>query len=219
MTLCLGLLLNVLGFSGLWAASTFRIAPLYWEIVGFSVLASLAGYFTDTAAIATNLKNFPHERGAVVGTAPSLFISTMRRILCLRVRSLTSISASSFRLAQIFPGAVSWAVRGDLHRGAVHRRHLLPPGAGAAAAGGGSAGHALHQSGAVGRGIRDRHGGAPQQNRSGVESCTCWSLACVRDVISGDCERVIITDWPSAVVPQGLASCGATRSSWLWLCT
>lgn len=44
-----------------------RIRPAYWQVACIAVIAPLAGTFMDTATLATCTRNFPTERGTVIG--------------------------------------------------------------------------------------------------------------------------------------------------------
>lgn len=44
-----------------------RISPSYWQVVVIAVIAPLGGTFMDTSALITCTRNFPSERGSVIG--------------------------------------------------------------------------------------------------------------------------------------------------------
>lgn len=62
-----GLLEHFCGYSGLWLAATGRLVLPYWAMVGLTVMAFNGSNWIDTACIATNVQNFPTDRGTVVG--------------------------------------------------------------------------------------------------------------------------------------------------------
>lgn len=43
------------------------ILPSYWQVVVIAIIAPLAGTFMDTTALITCTRNFPSERGTVIG--------------------------------------------------------------------------------------------------------------------------------------------------------
>ena len=44
-----------------------RINPSYWQVVFIAMIAPFAGTFSDTSALATCTRNFPAERGTIIG--------------------------------------------------------------------------------------------------------------------------------------------------------
>lgn len=62
-----GLLEHFCGYFGLWLAASGRLALPYWAMVALTVMAFNGSNWIDTACIATNVHNFPHDRGTVVG--------------------------------------------------------------------------------------------------------------------------------------------------------
>lgn len=44
-----------------------RINPSYWQVVIIAMVAPFAGTFWDTSALATCTRNFPAERGTIIG--------------------------------------------------------------------------------------------------------------------------------------------------------
>ena len=44
-----------------------RISPSYWQVVFIAMVGPFAGTFWDTSALATCTRNFPAERGTVIG--------------------------------------------------------------------------------------------------------------------------------------------------------
>ena len=44
-----------------------RISPGYWQVVLIAMVGPFAGTFWDTSALATCTRNFPAERGTVIG--------------------------------------------------------------------------------------------------------------------------------------------------------
>lgn len=67
LSLLLGCLTTFLGFFGLWAALTQRFIATVWQLAALAALAGNGGTWFDTCCLATNLRNFPAQRGPVVG--------------------------------------------------------------------------------------------------------------------------------------------------------
>lgn len=68
MVLLWGLTEHFCGYFGLWLVASGKLALPYWAMVGLTVMAFNGSNWIDTACIATNVHNFPHDRGTVVGT-------------------------------------------------------------------------------------------------------------------------------------------------------
>ncbi|CAL5228367.1 g11486 [Coccomyxa viridis] len=66
-TLLVGAVLNTVGYLALWASAAGRINPSYWQVVIIAMVAPFAGTFWDTSALATCTRNFPAERGTIIG--------------------------------------------------------------------------------------------------------------------------------------------------------
>ncbi|KAG7673357.1 hypothetical protein Ndes2526B_g03202 [Nannochloris sp. 'desiccata'] len=67
LSLVMGCLTTFLGFFGLWAAITKRVIATTWQLAALAALAGNGGTWFDTCCLATNLRNFPAQRGPVVG--------------------------------------------------------------------------------------------------------------------------------------------------------
>ena len=67
LSLIMGCLTTFLGFFGLWAAVTKRFIANTWQLAAMAALAGNGGTWFDTCCLATNLRNFPAQRGPVVG--------------------------------------------------------------------------------------------------------------------------------------------------------
>jgi hypothetical protein len=48
-----------------------RIELAYWQVIAAAVLACNGGAWTDTACLVTSTRNFPGERGTVIGILKS----------------------------------------------------------------------------------------------------------------------------------------------------
>lgn len=72
LVLMWGLVEHFCGYFGLWLAASGRLSLPYWAMVGLTVMAFNGSNWIDTACIATNVHNFPHDRGTVVGATPFL---------------------------------------------------------------------------------------------------------------------------------------------------
>ncbi|EIE19129.1 Nodulin-like-domain-containing protein [Coccomyxa subellipsoidea C-169] len=72
LVLLWGLTEHFCGYFGLWLAASGRLQLPYWAMVGLTVMAFNGSNWIDTACIATNVHNFPHDRGTVVGVLKSL---------------------------------------------------------------------------------------------------------------------------------------------------
>ncbi len=73
--LLIGLTEHVCGYLGLWLVASGRAVLPYWAMVGLTVMAFNGSNWIDTACIATNVHNFPSDRGSVVGMSPAPAIS------------------------------------------------------------------------------------------------------------------------------------------------
>eukprot|EP00891_Asterochloris_glomerata_P001572 jgi/Astpho2/1572/fgenesh1_pg.00026_%23_48_t len=71
VTLLIGTVCNLTGFLGLWAAATGRIPGPFWLLVVLALIGCNGGTWTDTAVMVTSVRNFPNERGTVVGILKS----------------------------------------------------------------------------------------------------------------------------------------------------
>jgi MFS family permease len=67
LSLIMGCLTTFLGFIGLWAAVTKRFIASVWQLAMLAAIAGNGGTWFDTCCLATNLRNFPAQRGPVVG--------------------------------------------------------------------------------------------------------------------------------------------------------
>ena len=67
------------GYFGLWLAASGRLVLPYWAMVGLTVMAFNGSNWIDTACIATNVHNFPHYRGTVVGK-PAPLPNTLKEL-------------------------------------------------------------------------------------------------------------------------------------------
>lgn len=67
LVLCWGLLEHICGYLGLWLVASGHAVLPYWAMVALTVMAFNGSNWIDTACIATNVHNFPGDRGSVVG--------------------------------------------------------------------------------------------------------------------------------------------------------
>jgi MFS family permease len=67
LSLIMGCMTTFLGFFGLWAAITKRFIATTWQLAALAALAGNGGTWFDTCCLATNLRNFPAQRGPIVG--------------------------------------------------------------------------------------------------------------------------------------------------------
>ena len=67
LSLVIGSSTSFIGFIGLWAAITKRFTAKIWQLAVLTAIAGNGGTFFDTTCLATNLRNFPAQRGPVVG--------------------------------------------------------------------------------------------------------------------------------------------------------
>lgn len=65
--LLFGLMEHVCGYLGLWLVASGHAVLPYWAMVGLTVMAFNGSSWIDTACIATNVNNFPDNKGSVVG--------------------------------------------------------------------------------------------------------------------------------------------------------
>ena len=73
ITMSIGAFLSLGGYLLLWAAVTRRIAPTVSILALSSFISSHGSSWLDTTAIASTVRNFPHDRGRVLGLMKSLF--------------------------------------------------------------------------------------------------------------------------------------------------
>lgn len=73
LTLLIGCVVNALGFFLLWGTVTKSVyeATHVSQLMAFAMLAGNGGTWFDTSPLSTNLRNFPAERGFVVGIIKS----------------------------------------------------------------------------------------------------------------------------------------------------
>ncbi|KAK9862055.1 hypothetical protein WJX84_008210 [Apatococcus fuscideae] len=62
-----GVSAHVLGYSILWLQATERISLHYWQLIAICLLASNSIVWLDTSLLATNIRNFPFEKGTIAG--------------------------------------------------------------------------------------------------------------------------------------------------------
>lgn len=72
LTLLVGMVVNLIGFSALWAAGTGIINPPLWQVAVFAWIAHNNGTWFDTSSMVTIVRNFPNHRGTVVGAMKSI---------------------------------------------------------------------------------------------------------------------------------------------------
>ena len=68
LTCLVGLFSHTVGYVSIWLVATGRLDAPYWLLIAFGLLASSGLLWLDTAAIVTNMRNFPMERGDVAGS-------------------------------------------------------------------------------------------------------------------------------------------------------
>ena len=62
-----------MGYVLLWLAATGRANFSYWQLIVMCLLASNSIVWLDTALLATNIRNFPFEKGTIAGRRQGLF--------------------------------------------------------------------------------------------------------------------------------------------------
>lgn len=65
--LLMGALVNSCGYLALWAAMQGVYKVQFWQVALLAALACSGGTWSDVSCVATNMRNFPNERGTVVG--------------------------------------------------------------------------------------------------------------------------------------------------------
>jgi hypothetical protein len=77
------------GYSMLWLAVTRRIsAPPFWQMCLYICVACNTSTYFSTAVVVTNVKNFPRNRGIIIGLLKvenegSFFLSSSSLVVCL----------------------------------------------------------------------------------------------------------------------------------------
>eukprot|EP00884_Botryococcus_braunii_P017132 jgi/Botrbrau1/4101/Bobra.152_3s0049.1 len=72
LTILIATLLNLGGYSLLWfAAVSTEFNPAFWQVALIAMLACNGGTWTDMAALVTNARNWPNQRGTVIGILKS----------------------------------------------------------------------------------------------------------------------------------------------------
>ncbi|KAK9836313.1 hypothetical protein WJX81_004629 [Elliptochloris bilobata] len=71
LTMGIGAACNILGYLALWAGASGRVDLAYWQVVASTVLACNSGAWVDAACLVTSTRNFPGERGTVIGILKS----------------------------------------------------------------------------------------------------------------------------------------------------
>ncbi|KAK9814114.1 hypothetical protein WJX72_000842 [[Myrmecia] bisecta] len=85
----IGVLMQSAGYLAIWLTATHRITLQYWQLLLLSGIAANGVVWLDTAAIITNVRNFPDERGTVVGA--------MKSFLGISASVCTSIYLAAFQ--------------------------------------------------------------------------------------------------------------------------
>ncbi|DBA71965.1 TPA: hypothetical protein ACH3X2_010713 [Trebouxia sp. C0005] len=67
ITLLIGVIVNIFGWVSLWAAAKGLIPAPFWLVLIIAGLTCNGGTWFDTACLVTSVRNFPNERGTVVG--------------------------------------------------------------------------------------------------------------------------------------------------------
>lgn len=67
ITLLIGVIVNIFGWMSLWAAAKGLIPAPFWVVLIIAGLTCNGGTWFDTACLVTSVRNFPNERGTVVG--------------------------------------------------------------------------------------------------------------------------------------------------------
>ncbi|CAL5224648.1 g7366 [Coccomyxa viridis] len=109
VVLLIGLAEHVCGYLGLWLVASGRAVLPYWGMVGLTVMAFNGSNWIDTACIATNVHNFPGDRGSVVGV--------LKALVGMSASIFTTIYVAGFRpeaLSFLLFSAVGPAVLGLL---------------------------------------------------------------------------------------------------------
>ena len=66
-----------------------RISPSYWQVVFIAMVGPFAGTFWDTSALATCTRNFPAERGTVIGIIKACMGEARTDRMCPHIQSST----------------------------------------------------------------------------------------------------------------------------------
>ena len=78
-----GATLSALGYAALWAAATGRLPGTTAMLAAATFCWSHGSSFLDVCAVSTSIRNFPHDRGRVIGLTKSLYgISASVLVLC-----------------------------------------------------------------------------------------------------------------------------------------
>ena len=78
-----GSVLSLLGYLGMWAAATGRLPGTAAMISAGAFTWSHGSAFLDVCAVSASVRNFPHDRGRVLGLTKSLYgISASLLVLC-----------------------------------------------------------------------------------------------------------------------------------------
>ncbi|DBA83628.1 hypothetical protein WJX77_000101 [Trebouxia sp. C0004] len=67
ITLLIGVIVNSFGWMSLWAAAKGLIPAPFWLVLIIAGLTCNGGTWIDTVCLVTSVRNFPNERGTVVG--------------------------------------------------------------------------------------------------------------------------------------------------------
>ncbi|KAL3138776.1 hypothetical protein ABBQ32_005620 [Trebouxia sp. C0010 RCD-2024] len=67
LTILIGVAVNIIGWVSLWAAAKGLIATPFWLVLVIAGLTCNGGTWFDTACLVTSVRNFPNDRGTVVG--------------------------------------------------------------------------------------------------------------------------------------------------------
>ncbi|WIA43520.1 hypothetical protein OEZ86_009978 [Tetradesmus obliquus] len=97
ITIWVGVVLGAVGYGGLYLAASGVLQLSYLGLLGFAFVAGNASSWYDTATIVTNVRNFPNNRGAVVGLLKS-FVGLSGSIYSSVYTSALSPDAPSYLL-------------------------------------------------------------------------------------------------------------------------
>jgi hypothetical protein len=101
-----GALCYLVGFFGLHLAATHQIRAPMWLLCALAYLASNGGTWIEAAAVATCVRNFETERGAVVGILKS-FLGLSASVYATLYMTLCTSPLQFLRLLAVVPTAVA----------------------------------------------------------------------------------------------------------------
>ncbi|PRW32873.1 MFS general substrate transporter [Chlorella sorokiniana] len=116
LVLLVGMASNAAGYSLLWAAVSGRFRAQLWQLAALAALGMTGSMWADTAAMATNVRNFPAHRGTVVGLIRACVGLSGSLFACIYAGAFTPDASAFLLFLAIAPVAVGAAALPFINR-------------------------------------------------------------------------------------------------------